>query len=245
MLTRFICLLIGYAFGCLQTAYFVGLLNRIDIRRFGSGNLGTTNTARILGLASGLIVLGGDILKTVLGTMVVQWLYGQSQPELLLVLKAYAFVGCMLGHNYPFYLGFRGGKGVAVTIGFLLVLQPYLFLAWAAAALIAFLPTRYMSLASMTGCVTAAILTPILGRFGFWGMTAPARTEMYILLALAALLVIFQHRSNIRRILSGSESRFSFREAGSAAREVMPKSYDGRKSGGAKRNDVGKDVGKE
>ena len=241
MLTRCICLLIGYAFGCFQTAYFVGLLNRIDIRRFGSGNLGTTNTARILGLAAGVIVLGGDILKTVLCTMAVQWLYGASQPEILLVLKTYAFVGCVLGHNYPFFLGFRGGKGVAVTIGFLLVLHPYLFLAWAAAALIAFLPTRYMSLASMTGCVTAAILTPILGRHGYWGMSAPGRAEMYLLIALMALLVVFQHRSNIRRIAAGTESRFSFREAGNAAREVMPQSFEGKKPGKAKKEDPGKE----
>lgn len=236
MLLRGLCLLIGYLFGCFQTAYFVGRLNRIDIRRFGSGNLGTTNAARILGLAAGFSVLAGDILKTVLCTAVVGWLFGEQNPDSLLLLKTYAFVGCVFGHNFPFYLGFKGGKGVAVTIGFMLVLHHHIFLAWAIAALIVFLPTRYVSLSSMVGCLTTAILIPALGRFEYWGMTAPARLEMYILIALMTVLVFVQHRSNIRRILAGTESRFSFHNAGTVARETMPASYNG-KAARVKRRD--------
>lgn len=231
MLLRAICLLIGYAFGCIQTAYFIGLLSRIDLRRFGSGNLGTTNAARILGIAAGIAVFAGDILKTVLSTLVVTWLFGQEHPDILLLLKTYAFVGCVLGHNFPFYLRFKGGKGVAVTIGFLIVLHPYVLLAWAAAALIVFLPTRYVSLSSMVGCLTAAILTPILGSLGLWDMTAAARLEMYILIALMTVLVFVRHRSNISRIVRKTESRFSFREAGAIAREGLAETGKDRSAG--------------
>ena len=111
-------LLIGYAFGLFQTAYFYGKLKGIDIRNYGSGNAGTTNMLRTLGTKSGLIVLLGDVLKTIIAINVVTLLFRGSHTEMIYLLKMYATIGCIIGHNYPLYMHFHGGKGVAVTGGF-------------------------------------------------------------------------------------------------------------------------------
>ena len=100
----------------------------IDIREHGSGNAGTTNTLRILGKKAGVIVLAGDILKTILAITVSRLLFGDSKPEMIYLLSLYAATGAILGHNFPFYLKFKGGKAVATTLGVFLVLVPYAIL---------------------------------------------------------------------------------------------------------------------
>ena len=108
-------LIIGYIFGLFQTAYIVGKAKGIDIRNYGSGNSGTTNALRVMGSKAGVIVFLVDMLKSILAILAVQLVFGRTAPELIWVLKMYAFAGCVLGHDYPFYMNFRGGKGVAVA----------------------------------------------------------------------------------------------------------------------------------
>ena len=103
---RVVCLLIGYVFGLFQTAYIYGKMHGIDIRTVGSGNAGTTNTLRVLGTKAGLIVLAGDIIKTVLAISIVKMLFAQSHPDMLYTLVMYTAAGAILGHNFPFYLNF-------------------------------------------------------------------------------------------------------------------------------------------
>lgn len=117
---RIICLLIGYAFGLFQTAYIYGRLHGIDIRNYGSGNAGTTNTLRVFGTKAGLLVLVGDIMKCILAVVLVSCLFGSSHPEMVYLLKLYAAMGAIVGHNFPFYLKFKGGKGIAATAGLIL-----------------------------------------------------------------------------------------------------------------------------
>ena len=122
---RLICLVIGYCLGLFQTAYFYGKMKGIDIRQHGSGNAGTTNTLRVLGTKAGLIVLAGDILKTILAVVVVTLIFGKSNPETIYLLKLYAGAGAILGHNFPFYMNFKGGKGIAATAGIIISFHPY------------------------------------------------------------------------------------------------------------------------
>ena len=109
---RIICVLIGYAFGLLQTGYIYGKLHHIDIRKLGSGNAGTTNALRTLGWKAGLVTFLGDCFKCVAAVVVATLLYRESHTEMLPLLAMYAGAGAVLGHNYPFYLGFKGGKAL-------------------------------------------------------------------------------------------------------------------------------------
>ena len=119
MIPRMASLLLGYLFGIFQTAYFVGKANGIDIREHGSGNAGTTNTLRVLGKKAGAIVFAGDFLKCFLVIHLVRIIFKNTAADILPLVGLYAATGCILGHNFPVQLGFRGGKGIACTAGLL------------------------------------------------------------------------------------------------------------------------------
>ena len=109
---RIICLVIGYACGLLQSGYLVGKMNHIDIRKAGSGNSGSTNALRVMGLKAGLMTFAGDVLKCFAAVLIVRAIYHGS--NILPLLMMYAGAGVTLGHNFPFYMNFKGGKGIAV-----------------------------------------------------------------------------------------------------------------------------------
>ena len=113
---RIICLAAGYLCGLFQTGYIYGKLHGIDIRSYGSGNSGSTNALRVMGKKAGLTVFVGDFLKTVIPCFITRLLF-KDQPELMYVYMLYTGLGVILGHNFPFYLGFKGGKGIAATAG--------------------------------------------------------------------------------------------------------------------------------
>ena len=117
---RLVSIGIGYVFGLFQTAFIYGKLHGIDIREHGSGNAGTTNTLRVLGTKAGLIVLAGDIIKCILAIVISGAIFGPSHPEEVYLLKLYAAAGAILGHNFPFYLNLKGGKGKPATAGLIL-----------------------------------------------------------------------------------------------------------------------------
>ena len=112
---RLICLAVGYVCGLLQTGYLVGKMNHIDIRKQGSGNAGTTNALRVIGWKAGIMTFFGDVFKCVAAVVIVCLLYRGS--DCLPLLAMYAGTGVTLGHNFPFYMGFKGGKGIAVMAG--------------------------------------------------------------------------------------------------------------------------------
>ena len=111
-MVRIFCLLIGWVFGLFQTAYFYGKSKGIDIRQHGSGNSGTTNALRVLGTKAGLIVFAGDCLKCIIAVTIVRLTFGRSNPDMNYLLCLYAATGVILGHNFPPYMGFKGGKGI-------------------------------------------------------------------------------------------------------------------------------------
>ena len=116
MLYRIICILIGYACGLFQTSYIYGKIKHIDIRDYGSGNAGTTNALRTLGKKAGAVTFIGDIMKPVIAMFICYLLFRNSAQDYIKALCLYAGAGAVLGHVFPVYLGFRGGKGIA-TLG--------------------------------------------------------------------------------------------------------------------------------
>lgn len=109
---RIVCVLIGYVFGLIQTGYLYGKTQHVDIRKQGSGNAGTTNALRTLGWKAGAVTFLGDCFKCVAAVVLVYFLFGRTDPEMFPVYAMYAGMGAVMGHNYPFYMNFKGGKGI-------------------------------------------------------------------------------------------------------------------------------------
>lgn len=205
---RIICLAIGYVFGLFQTAYIYGKIHGIDIRQHGSGNAGTTNTLRVLGTKAGLIVFAGDVLKCVLAVALCALIFGKSHPHMVYLFKIYAAAGAILGHNFPFYLNFKGGKGIAATAGLILSFHPTFIPVGVVMFFGAFLLTHYVSLGSLL--VYAALLVQIIvsGQMGLFGeMSQAALTEMYIIAGFLTVMAYYKHRENIKRLMKGGERK--------------------------------------
>lgn len=206
-MVRVICLLIGYVFGLFQTAYIYGRLHGLDIRNYGSGNAGTTNTLRVFGTKAGLLVLVGDIMKCILAVVFVGVIFGSSHADMIYLLKMYTAAGAIIGHNFPFYLKFKGGKGIAATAGLILSFHPYLIPMGIILFFGAFFITHYVSLGSLLVYAGFLIETIILGQMGVFGMTQTLLNEMYVILALLTVMAYWKHRENIKRLLSGTERK--------------------------------------
>lgn len=211
MVIRVSCLLIGYAFGLLQTAYIYGKAHGIDIRQYGSGNAGTTNTLRVLGTKAGLIVFAGDCLKCMAAVWLVRLLFGGSHRDMIYLLCLYAGAGAILGHNYPFYLKFKGGKGIAATAGMVLSFHPYFIVTGLILFFVPFFTTHYVSLGSLLVYAGLMIQMIVFGQSGlgsvFSGMTQGQLIEMYILFGCLLVMAFWKHRENIKRLLHGTERK--------------------------------------
>lgn len=207
-MSRLVCLIIGYIFGLFQTAFFYGKAKGIDIREHGSGNSGTTNALRVLGTKAGLIVFAGDCLKCILAVCVCRLLFGDSHADMIYLLCIYAAAGAILGHNFPFYMGFKGGKGIAATAGFILSFHPYFIPVGVVLFFGAFLTTHYVSLGSLLVYVGFVIQLVICGQTGVFGQMSQAHLiEMYIVALLLAIMAFWKHRENIVRLLHGEERK--------------------------------------
>jgi glycerol-3-phosphate acyltransferase PlsY len=185
--------IIGYLLGSFSSAYSFGKVTRkIDIRHFGSGNAGATNVIRVLGKRAAAIVFILDISKGVAAVLLGRWLGGQTGAML-------AGSGAVIGHNWPLFLNFRGGKGIATTIGILAMLFPAeLLLVFIIAALIVAY-SHYVSL----GSIILAILLPMT--FIVFGHTFITISWGFVIGGMA----VFRHRSNILRLLSGTENKIT------------------------------------
>ena len=210
---RLVCILIGYVFGLFQTAFIVGKIKGIDIREHGSGNAGTTNTMRVLGTKSGLIVFLGDCLKCLFAVIICGLIFKNSQPDAKYLIKVYAALGAIIGHNFPFYLNFKGGKGVACTAGFMFGFDGWFTLVGLIEFFSLFLTTHYVSLGSLFVYPYVLIMEIIMGQNGYFkgylGNVVPQNylTEMYIVTFCLLLLTTFMHRANIKRLLTHTEKK--------------------------------------
>ena len=210
-MARLWCFLIGYALGLVQTAYIVGKCKGVDIRNYGSGNSGTTNALRVLGTKAGLIVFAGDMLKAIITVLIIRFTFGHMYPDYRFLLIIYGGAGCVLAHDFPFYMHFKGGKGIAATGGMILAFHGSFFFPGLAYFFVPFLLTHYVSLGSLilyAGFFIQLVVTAQFNLFGiFDGVPQAAKTEMYIIALFLMLLAYWQHRSNIVRLIKGEERK--------------------------------------
>ena len=207
MMIRIVCLAIGYVFGLFQTAYIIGRLHGIDIRNYGSGNSGTTNMLRTMGTKAGLLTFAGDCLKCIFAVVTVRLLFGKSHGDIMPLLSFYTAAGVILGHNFPFYLGFRGGKGIAATAGLVLSFNPIMSVLGIITFFGTFFATHYVSLGSILVYIGIMIELPVLGQMGYFHMSQAHLLEMYAVAYFLAFLAFWKHRENIRRLLAGTERK--------------------------------------
>ena len=196
-------LLISYLAGSLPSGYIVARAKGIDIRQHGSSNIGTANVVRVMGKGWGYLVFLADFFKGFLAVKVGS-LLATHLPGGIVAGGVIAGIACILGHNYPVWLGFNGGKGIATSAGVVLALcPPLVMISLAIVWVTVFFISRYTSLASLTSA--AALPVAILA-------IIPKRgTDFWLLLMfsiLVAALAIWRHRSNISRLLNGTENRF-------------------------------------
>ena len=210
---RLFCLLIGYGFGLIQTAFFVGKLKGIDIRQHGSGNAGTTNTMRVLGRRYALLVFAGDCLKSVLAVLICCLIFKNLYPEAKYVIKLYAAAGAIIGHNFPFYLKFKGGKGIACTAGLMFSFDPWFTLVGLVLYFGLFFALHYVSVSSLSVYPYILIMEIILGCNGYFkgydGIPVGngLLIEMYAITFLLGVLTTFMHRENIGRLINHTEKK--------------------------------------
>ena len=184
-------ILLGYLTGSIPSGLIAGkLMSGIDIREHGSGNLGGTNAFRVLGFKGGMIVTGADIIKGIIPAYIGLVLGGELGAII-------AGIAAMLGHAFPLFAGLKGGKSVATAVGVFLVLVPY---AIGIAAIVFFttlFTTRYVSLASILGALGVTV-----GSIAFGGSTWITITSI-----LVVIFLIYRHRSNIQRLMHGTENK--------------------------------------
>lgn len=189
-------LILGYVVGSISFAVLISKAKGVDIFTVGSGNPGATNVMRALGRTAGYLCFGLDALKGIVAALMGKGVALQSGLDPFL-LGTLGLVGAILGHSFSLFLRFKGGKGVATTVGGLLILMPWVILIGAIVWLSAYFLTRYVSLASILLGASLPISAFALG--SGW----PER----ILCLLLCLVILGRHRSNIKRLLSGTEHR--------------------------------------
>lgn len=191
----------GYLLGSANTSLILGkLFYKKDVRQYGSGNAGATNTLRTLGKTAALLVVAGDFVKGMLACLIGRWLAGETSAGVWAGEYA-AGLMAVIGHNWPLYFSFKGGKGVMSAFSVAVMLSPFAALICLSGFILIVAVTRYVSLGSMVGGIAFPVMTWILGEPLFLVLTA----------AVLAILIIFRHSSNIRRLLEGSEKKLSFR----------------------------------
>ena len=178
---RLICVAIGYAFGLIQSGYLYGRINHIDIRQHGSGNAGSTNVLRVMGTKAGAVVFLGDFFKAVAAICLVRVLFASGSDSVDL-LALYAGLGVTLGHNFPFYLRFKGGKGIACMAGIMTAMDFRI---------------------TLTCFVVFAVVVAV----GSYRVAALSLPEFYILGGVLMGMAVWRHRANIGRLLSGTENK--------------------------------------
>lgn len=198
---RVVILMTGYLLGSFQTAIIIGRLKGLDIRSHGSGNAGATNTLRVLGVKSAAMVFVGDMLKAVLAILIANWIFRDLSQLSYLLISVYAGIGSILGHNWPIYFQFKGGKGIAVSVATLFMIDYRMGIVGGILFILMILITRYVSLGSILLTISAPIVFSLLHKneVGF--------AEGIVLLIIIPVLAIYQHRANINRLLRGTESK--------------------------------------
>ena len=192
-------MLVGYILGSLSFAVMVARMKGVNIFEVGSGNPGATNVLRSLGKGAGYTVFALDFLKGFVAAYWTRFLPDSTEPSWDEWLPILGLATAILGHSFSIFLKFKGGKGVATTVGGILALQPFVILVGIGVWVITFYSTRFVSLAS----ILLGVSLPVSA----WVLTGSSSIFWFCL--LLAVLIVARHKSNIVRIVNGTENRFS------------------------------------
>ncbi|MFR3498539.1 MAG: glycerol-3-phosphate 1-O-acyltransferase PlsY [Paraclostridium bifermentans] len=196
MINYLIIILVSYFLGSISTSYIIAKrMMGVDIRTQGSGNAGSTNVLRTLGKKAGILTFVGDLLKGVVAVLIAKVIATIAHTDVA-TASYIAVVFVVIGHNWPIYLGFRGGKGVATSLGAMIAVNPVIALSCFAFFILIVYVTKYVSLGSVLGICTSPIIMFFIGNYKGLAVT----------LFLSAS-VIFKHRENIKRLLNGTERK--------------------------------------
>ena len=219
ILFRLIFLIVGYMFGLIETGVLYGKLAGVDLKDHGSGNTGTTNALRVMGFKAGLIVFIGDFCKSFVPCLIMRLILRNIYPDTYMTYVVYLGFGAVMGHIFPFYLGFKGGKGIATIGGFAASIFSPIFIVILLAIFIGTIAiTKYMSVGSivlMTGIAVGFVVQTLLG-LSAYNLSVPASRysfiESAILVAILAGLAIYKHKANIIRLKNHEENKFHFKK---------------------------------
>ena len=190
---------LGYALGCINLSYIISRMNGFDIRKYGSGNAGASNTMIVMGRKTGLIVAILDILKAFVAVKLAGLLFGYATIGNANYAECVSGVCAILGHIFPFYMKFKGGKGLAAFGGTILALDASLFVILFIIAVLIALITDYICFVP----ISMALIFPI--SFGYFNKSLPCMGILFV----ASIFIWYRHMENIRRIRKGEEARFS------------------------------------
>ncbi|MEY2479082.1 MAG: acyl phosphate:glycerol-3-phosphate acyltransferase [Verrucomicrobiota bacterium] len=203
----FIVATMGYLLGSFPTGFLVGRFAHVDVRAAGSGNIGATNVVRLLGKRFGYAVFLVDALKGILAVRAAIFVGERMgyRGEPLEICAIIAAISCVVGHSFPIWLRFKGGKGAATSSGVVIALMPLVAAVGLIVWVIAFETTRYVSVASVAAATTLPVTVAI---FSWAGIIMHGAALFYFSIAIAAIIV-WRHRSNFSRLMNGTEPRFT------------------------------------
>lgn len=194
-----VAIVVGYFLGCIQSGFLIGKADGLDIRKYGSGNAGTTNVLRTLGKSRAFITFLGDSLKGFIPVLFIRFVVGPHVPGInVAFLELVTGFAVVMGHDYPVFMKFKGGKGIATTAAVMMAFDWRMGLCSFVIFVSIVALTRYVSLASIL--LSAALLAETL-------IFHPGRWDLFAMIVLYAWFAIYRHRANIKRLLSGTESK--------------------------------------
>lgn len=205
VLASIITVVAAYLFGSINTSIILSKFKKNDIRLSGSGNAGATNTLRVMGKTAAVVVVVGDALKAFVAAgiaAVIAYYFRISEPSTL-ILKYLALVAVVIGHNFPVYFGFKGGKGIVTSVAVIFALDWRLGIIVLGVGVVCIVLTRYVSLGSLIGCV----LFPLVCYVKY--MDAPMSYEKMVIIpaVFLGILGIIRHKNNIKKLMSGTERK--------------------------------------
>jgi acyl phosphate:glycerol-3-phosphate acyltransferase len=193
----------SYLIGSIPSGYLAGCAKGVDLRKTGSGNIGATNALRVLGKKWGYLVFAADTFKGWFSVTLAYALAGRHSPDHVTVVGILAAVFALVGHNFPIWLGFRGGKGIATSAGVMIALFPiWTFLVALVVWVTLFYGTRYVSVASIAAAISLPVTT------GFLALAGKCDWLLVLVGVLMCMLATWRHKSNIQRLLAGTEKKF-------------------------------------
>lgn len=204
--------LIGYLFGNFLFGYFYCKLHNVDIRTKGSGNVGATNTVRVMGVLPGILTLLSDCFKVCLAALASYLIFTKlgCEKDYVNLLKVYASAGAIIGHDFPFILKGKGGKGIASSLAFTCIVLPKAVPISVSIFIVTLLITKYVSLSSIFAAISICVHAVVFYIIGLLPYTKKYNYEVLIIVAVLSALAIYLHKGNIKRLLNGTENKLSF-----------------------------------